>query len=83
MKYNAKQFGINVREVRKNREISQDQLALRAGIDRSYMVALSGVRSILRLKRCIGWERHSTAISGTCCPDSGMTNGQKMAMLAT
>jgi transcriptional regulator with XRE-family HTH domain len=37
MKYNAKQFGINVREVRKNREISQDQLALRAGIDRSYM----------------------------------------------
>ncbi len=37
MKYNAKQFGINVREVRKNRDISQDQLALRAGIDRSYM----------------------------------------------
>ncbi|TDT41361.1 helix-turn-helix protein [Halospina denitrificans] len=37
MKYNAKQFGINVREVRRNREISQDQLALRAGIDRSYM----------------------------------------------
>lgn len=37
MKYNAKQFGTNVREVRKNRDISQDQLALRAGIDRSYM----------------------------------------------
>lgn len=37
MKYNAKQFGSNVREVRKNRDISQDQLALRAGIDRSYM----------------------------------------------
>ena len=37
MKYNAKQFGINVREGRKNRDISQDQLALRAGIDRSYM----------------------------------------------
>lgn len=37
MKYNAKQFGINVREVRKDRDISQDQLALRAGIDRSYM----------------------------------------------
>ena len=37
MKYDAKQFGINVREVRRNREISQDQLALKAGIDRSYM----------------------------------------------
>lgn len=37
MKYDAKQFGINVRDVRKNRDISQDQLALRAGIDRSYM----------------------------------------------
>jgi len=37
MKYNAKQFGLNVRRVRKDRYISQDQLALRAGIDRSYM----------------------------------------------
>ena len=37
MKYNAKQFGINLREMRKNRDISQDQLALGAGIDRSYM----------------------------------------------
>ena len=37
MKYNAKQFGTNVREIRRARVISQDQLALRAGIDRSYM----------------------------------------------
>lgn len=37
MKYDAKQFGINVRNIRRARAISQDQLALRAGIDRSYM----------------------------------------------
>ena len=37
MKYNAKQFGLNVRQVRNERNISQDQLAMRAGIDRSYM----------------------------------------------
>lgn len=37
MKYDAKQFGLNVRRVRKSRNVSQDQLALKAGIDRSYM----------------------------------------------
>jgi len=83
MKYNAKQFGINVREVRKNRRFPRISLRLELVSIAAIWVALSGVRSILRLKRCIGWERHSTAISGTCCPDSGMTNGQKMAMLAT
>ncbi|XOZ34194.1 helix-turn-helix domain-containing protein [Halomonadaceae bacterium KBTZ08] len=37
MKYDAQNFGTNVREIRRARAISQDQLALRAGIDRSYM----------------------------------------------
>jgi len=33
----AKQFGSNVREVRKQKKLSQDELALKAEIDRSYM----------------------------------------------
>jgi len=33
----AKQFGSKLREVRKQKKLSQDELALKAEIDRSYM----------------------------------------------
>ncbi len=37
MKDLAKKFGINVRNMRKDKGISQDKLALSADIDRSYV----------------------------------------------
>ncbi|WP_295718280.1 helix-turn-helix transcriptional regulator [uncultured Halovibrio sp.] len=62
MKYNAKKFGSNVREVRRARAISQDQLALRAGIDRSYMGRIERgqvnitLEKVYRLAEALGWD---------------------------
>ncbi len=37
MTYDAQKFGARLRQLRKERNVSQDELALRAQIDRSYM----------------------------------------------
>lgn len=62
MTYDAQQFGARLRQLRKERNVSQDELALRAQIDRSYMGRIERgqvnitLEKVYRLANALGCE---------------------------
>ena len=62
MTYDAQKFGARLRQLRKERNVSQDELALRAQIDRSYMGRIERghvnitLEKVYRLANALGCE---------------------------
>jgi transcriptional regulator with XRE-family HTH domain len=54
----ALSIGSKIRETRKNKSISQEQLALLTTIDRSYLGELKGEKSALLLKNSTKYHKH-------------------------